>query len=396
LTNPVSAPFVITAKVSQAIFGDPTTPVPKRPFNLEINPRTAGSGVTSGGPPVKRSGQPKVDKALTEDERRTRAAVDAVNAQMKRNEEALKGIPIPKGLQQAQVDAQINNSLSAELSADNAILKYLEKKRDGLVKGTKAYLAASKQVEFAQSQRDSVQAEITGNSQAAAAERKRRSDEAIAKDKEAAAAAVANAKASIDLQNARLDARLAAAQGTETKKDDRAVYNAMIKLNDVQIKTLRGEEVGLKRTSQAYKDKEIAVQRLIAANKGLQKSIKGLNDTSDSGFSIADLFKESLSQFQQFGSNVSTNPRTPGQVRGQFGFDIARNIITDPKVQKNPQLVGIDKNTGDAADWMQKLYEFFTGSPAPKSPSAVKNPYSFPDLPGYATAVHARKLKGHR
>ena len=81
-------------------------------------------------------------------------------------------------------------------------------------------------------------------------------------------------------------------------------------------------------------------------------------------------------------------------MRGQFGGLVAKAIITNPANVKNPTLVGIQGNTENAAQYLKWLYEYFTGKPPPSATEMANNPYSFPDIPGYATAVHARKLKG--
>ena len=170
--------------------------------------------------------------------------------------------------------------------------------------------------------------------------------------KKQTAAIVQAAKDEIDRRTSLFDLRIQQAELTPSKVDDKKWVTA-------EINYLKGLQAHTKNLSKEW----ISYESQITS---LKSRIKGLSGSS--GFSINDLFKEALTQFNEFGSNVSSSPMTPGGVRGQLGGNIARNIITNPKVQKDLKVVGIegiDKNTDDAAKYMKFLYEYFTGNKAP-------------------------------
>jgi hypothetical protein len=145
-----------------------------------------------------------------------------------------------------------------------------------------------------------------------------------------AAAIQAVAQASTDLTNARLATQLARAQATPGTADDKRAFQAQINFNTSLIAGLRAEETSVKRTSAAYKEKEVAVQNLIQANIGLQQSIKGLNDQS-SGFSLQDFFKAGQDQFNQFASNVSSSVTTSGGLRAALA---GASLSLNPKMSE--------------------------------------------------------------
>lgn len=225
---------------------------------------------------------------------------------------------------------------------------------------------------------------LQGKKDQVAAESQQTKDEAGQKRKDAIALVAATAKAAIDMQNARLDYWEAIAKGTKGIKDDRKVALDRIALNQQEIASLRLKRDQLVKTAADYKlnhaNITAEIQAIKTRNVLLRQGIKDLTKdsaaASGGGFSLQDLFKESLRQFQEFGSNVSSNPLTGGQVRGQFGGLVARAIISNPKNQKDLSLVGIDKNTGDAAEYMRKLYEYFTGQQAPSGKGTAVTPIS--------------------
>ena len=369
LINPVTGPVVGTKKLLDLFGGN-------APSAKEI----LGPEVPKGffdKPIARRNFQTPTEAELafnSAEARRRRAIVAKQTADSAAATAAEKGIPIPKDLQQAQVDAQIKNSLSAELAADNKILKFFEGKLNRLHEGTKAFLAVSKQVESAQAQRDSVQAEIDSNFNSAASARKSKADAASAlaiKNAKAATAAQELLRRTIaDIQTQRFSNLLARANLTPSTEDNKKILSA----EQTRLEAARKAAQKLADTAGLSKQKlaeaRLKVAKLDGEILGIKSQILNLGSggAAGGGFSIADLFKEALTQFNEFGSNVSSSPMTPGGVRGQLGGDIARNIITNPKVQKDLKVVGIegiDKNTADAAKYMKFLYEYFTGNKAP-------------------------------
>jgi hypothetical protein len=208
--------------------------------------------------------------------------------------------------------------------------------------GSTAWLAALAALKTAENQRTAAANGVRD----AKAEADRATQEAL----------VANVKLSIDLQNARLATQLARAEATPGKADDKVALQAQVNFNEILLKNERKLQVGVDATTKKYKDREITIQGLIQANIALNQSIKDLKDTASGGFSLQDLFKESLSQFAEFGSNVSTNPVTPGQVRGQFAQGLLSTIMSRPQDRKELELDRVAVST-DSMDTTLKNIE---------------------------------------
>jgi len=162
--------------------------------------------------------------------------------------------------------------------------------------------------------------QITADAQSAAAERTRKAEDAAAKRKDAAdklkAAQekhLADVKASIDLQQARLDTKIQSAIFTTPKdtSDEGRLYRANIAFVDIQIRNIMKLK---KRTT----DQNTALETLRQQRLDLRQKIRDLKkDTSDGGgFSLQDLWGEAVRQFNEFGSNVSGSPTTPGGAIG--------------------------------------------------------------------------------
>jgi hypothetical protein len=271
------------------------------------------------------------------------------------------------------VAAGTTGSADDVASAQKAVAE-AQKNRDAVKDGTQVQKdAADEELQTRKNTLADKQRQLGAEQDQAKAEHDQNKKNADQVRADAIALVVATAKAGIDLENARLANQLARAQQTPGIKDDKKAFQAQINFNrNVVIAGLVKERSELKKNSKDYKlhYREISteIQNVIGLNIGLRASMKGLAGQASGGFSIADLFKEALTQFNEFGSNVSSSPMTPGGVRGQLGGDIVRNIITNPKVQKDLKVVGIegiDKNTADAAKYMKFLYEYFTGNKAP-------------------------------
>jgi TP901 family phage tail tape measure protein len=290
---------------------------------------------------------------------------------------------IPTGIKIADIRAGATKGLADDLAAKKSIVAAYEKEL-ATTKATGDALGNLK-IGLAEARANvtGVEQQISANAVAEEVKRKQAKADALA-------LVVATAKAAIDLQNARLSNRLAVAKATPGIEDDKSALNAQIAFNNSIIAGLRAEETGLKKTSLKYKEKEAAVQSLIGANIGLRQSIKGLTDTSaGGGFSLSDLFKEGLSQFNQFASNVSTSVATPGGVRGALGGAIAA---------QNPNLSKADRAKLDEARTTNDfLKEILAAIQAPAvSAAGVAPPFS---SAGFDTArsgrLHAR-LGVHR
>jgi chromosome segregation ATPase len=280
----------------------------------------------------------------------------------------------------------------------------LKKKRDRLVEGTKAYLAASKQVEAAQAQRDSVQAEITSKSDKAQSDRdqlfrtnlqnqeSRLQLAATASDNQGVAeqkliafyrkestnvklteaerlryqealateidnqkkAVVAASKAQIDLKLAIDDLRIQQAEATPGESDD-------VKAINNKIKDLRKQRDRFADYSKEWVEYQSQIETLKARLKNL----------SGSGFSLQDLFKESLRQFQEFGSNVSSNPLTGGQVRGQFAGTLISTILGSQKDRAALGIISVASNTSETNLLLRQLIALVKGEPVPSGTGTI-------------------------
>jgi len=106
------------------------------------------------------------------------------------------------------------------------------------------------------------------------------------------------------------------------------------------------------------------------------------------GFSLQDLFKESLRQFQEFGSNVSSNPLTGGQVRGQFAGTLLTTILGSQKDRTALGITTVATNTATTNDLIRQLIAAVKGEPVPAGKGTMVSNYSV----GRKTADSGRLL----
>jgi hypothetical protein len=219
--------------------------------------------------------------------------------------------------------------------------------------------------------------ELQAKKDQAAAESTQTQNEADQKRKDAATLLASTAKAAIDLQNARFDTREAIAKGTKGIKDDRQVALDRIAYNrNVVIAGLVKERDALDKTAANYKlrYREISaeIQGVITKNVVLRQGIKDLtNPSGGGGFSLADLFKESLRQFQEFGSNVSSNPLTGGQVRGQFAGTLISTIMGSQKDRAALGIISVASNTSETNLLLRQLIALVKGEPIPSGTGTI-------------------------
>lgn len=141
------------------------------------------------------------------------------------------------------------------------------------------------------------------------------------------------AAAQQSLRDARTDFALQIAESTPGTKDNVAVLNKQIKNDQTDIATIRARI----KNEQIKGEELIKLQETIIKEKAdifaKQQAIKDVNGGSG-GFSLQDLFKESINQLQQFGSNVSTGVTIGGGARAAIAGAIAAN---------NPNLTEADR-----------------------------------------------------
>lgn len=206
------------------------------------------------------------------------------------------------------------------------------------------------------------------------------------------AAAKSLIQSAVDLSTERLQTKLSAAQLTDTKSDDKAIYNVILKNQQRQLRAAIDAASKIKTTTAAgtikWREAQTAIEKLKQTINGTKLTIKGLSDSS-SGFSLNDLFKEARSQFEQFGSNVSTSVTTSGSLRGA----IAGGIMA-----QDNKLTMADKLKLDEAATTNKLLRDILAVQV-DSQKTVPTPKTIHDdtygSPGYATKNHAQISTSH-
>lgn len=333
-----------TDKAEKEILGPPA------PIQTPQQLRQGGRGLGAGTPLSAAEIRARLDPEA-------RARQDAIDAAIKSQADAKakEQIPIPLPLQQDLVDAQLKGSLQAELKADNAIVDFIRARRDKLQEGTKRFLAVSQQLEDAQAQRDAVQSQIDGDVKQAAATAKQKRDAATAEalrlareaeedERKKQAAQALLAQTILDIQNQRFQNRLTAADFTESNDDNIRILNAQIKVLDGRRKAAQKIADVAKKGSQAQKDAQLQVAKLNGEILGLRSQIKNLGKGGpDSSFSLQDLFQEAVSEFNAFGSNISTTGLLSGQdARGAFSDIVINDAVAQSQLteaQKQTELL---------------------------------------------------------
>lgn len=282
-------------------------------------------------------------------------------------------VDIPVGLQQSAVDSLISGNLKAQVAADDGILAFLTKKRAAAAEGSKKFLAISQQIQQFTSDRKGALAAIEQAQKAITDQRKQDADarqklfetalgnqqtrleiaaedagnrgaaekrliaflareandarlttaqqlaftkELKAERKKQTAVIVSAAKDEIDRKKALLDLRVQQAELTPGISDEKK------RLND-EIAFLREQQKNTKALSKEW----IAYESEIT---GLKSRIKNLT-SQDGGFSLQDLFKEAVDQFNTFGSNIGgrNGVLSPQDARASLGKNIMDTVQTN-------------------------------------------------------------------
>jgi hypothetical protein len=266
------------------------------------------------------------------------------------------------GLQKKLLDAQLAGSLNAELEADKSIEAFF-RARLILAKGNKARYVkilgavqnahqavisiqdqiasdrkaeADKQAQVYKQNLDNTEAQLQLNADAAnniggaenkliafykrqahnaklSTEEQLKYQKALVEEQQKRKNAVASlAQSMLELKDEILNTKLSAAQLTDTKVDDEKVYRQQIASLNRDITRQQAIAAKAAKGSQERIDALKRIQKDLQAINGLKATIKGLT-SAGGGFSLADLFKETTEQFRSAGSNVSSQPLTPGQ-----------------------------------------------------------------------------------
>ncbi len=123
-----------------------------------------------------------------------------------------------------------------------------------------------------------------------------------AEKQNAAAAITALAKAQIDLQNEILNTRLSAAELTPGEADNKRVLRQQIRLIQEDINAQKKIKADRHKSLLIRKEAAIQIQKDLQQINNIKGQIKGL--AGESSFSLQDLFKEAVSNFETFGSNI--------------------------------------------------------------------------------------------
>ncbi len=256
-------------------------------------------------------------------------------------------IVAPRALRNAQLQAQLNDNLQAELKADQAIEDSF-RKRLAAAKGRPVlYNSILLALVQAHAATQSVLAQINSENQQAQQARDKAITDAISLQRsrlenaaeltdhtgeaerkliafykaqsknlqlEASArlsyqaayneeiraqreAIVEQAKADIDLRNARLDLAIQRAGLTPGSADDKRAINN-------KIKKLQGDIKAIQRIKKLTTEQKLEIIDLQSEILSLQSSLKDVTGQSN-GFSLQDLFKAAADQFNTFGSNIA-------------------------------------------------------------------------------------------
>ena len=165
-----------------------------------------------------------------------------------------------------------------------------------------------------------------------------------------------------DLTNARDATKLAAAQYKDLVSggtgNQTSVYRLILRDQNIQLRTLEAlaKHAGsVKNTSKSAYDAWVTAQKNVFALQAqifaTKTSLRNLTGTSS--FSLSDLFKEAVNEFNQFGSNIASRGGlfTGGDVRAKFAANIQANIVS---AQRNPVADAISSSAGKNLNEAQK------------------------------------------
>lgn len=293
-------------------------PEDKAPTYSGVTGKGATFGLTNLTPAINisKAEKAKIQKALKE-----------LNESNEQKKKADADITAPNRLRIPLLNAQLKESLQAELSADKAIEGYFQNRLTLAKVGTNRYTKILGALQSAHAASSAVQDQIDANAKQDAAEQKARKDERerLAKEKERLAKeeareAAQRAKDIFNLQKSRLDLKIQAADLTEPIGDNIRANRAEIRFYNAQIKRIEN----LRKRRKLTLEEKQAVVDYRSAIIGLRLTIKGLKDDGKNGFTIDELFKEAGDAFKTFGSNIGgrNSVLSPQDERAAFGKDL--------------------------------------------------------------------------
>lgn len=263
------------------------------------------------------------------------------------------------------IEAQLAGNLQAELSADRAVENFLRARLAIAKRGTAAFFVIQKALKAAHDATQQVLNEInTENQKAADQQAKALADKKVADEKQKAAV-VAAAKAQIDLQNAILETQLSAAELTASPADNRRVFQLQIQAANEDIARQKKIAAKNKEGSKARIDALIQIQTDLQRINQLRGQIKALAQQGDQGgFTLADLFKEAISQRDTFGSNIGgrTAVLSPQDARADLGRTILQGRDASVQIQG-----GILSESEKQTLLLQSINDKFSGLGTPSA-----------------------------
>jgi hypothetical protein len=199
----------------------------------------------------------------------------------------------------------------------------------------------------------------------------------------------------VNIQSQRFSNALAAANLTETDADNKKVLSAEQRRLEAAKKAAEkiARTAGL--TKQQLADAKLKVLELDGQILGIKSQIKNLGSggSSGGGFSLNDLFKEALNQFQEFGSNVSASPLTPGGVRGAFAGNLITAITGSKESRKELGLDRVATSTSSMDVTLKNIERLLRGEPAPKGSTVGDKQVG--RVTSSSAAAIAASIRGH-
>lgn len=373
-------------------------------------------------------------------------------AAKRRNKKILLDQEAPLALQNAQLNAQLNNSLQQELVADRKIESFFEARLKTANEGTKRFNTILGSLTSAHNATQSVLGQIKAQNDAATAA-------AVSAAKAAAAAAKEAAQKILDafsLERNQAQLAIDKAEQTPGAADNVTAIDVLIAIIKRQIATgkLKGQDlVSVRGDLIALRAKEkTAIEEQVQSDIDFNRSVLDLalhkaqvltpNDQSDDkaiirkiiandekklalykkagkakrdlviqvqtdifdlkqllnkgldsgGFTLNDLFAEAARQLSDFGSNISQSPTTGGGARSALASGI---VAQQPRDLAGVVASKADKQIEEATttnDFLRQILDLMkaNGVILPTQIDVV-DPRA-PGAAGFATAVHQRKF----
>lgn len=300
----------------------------------------------------------------------------------------------PIALESAKLKAQINESLQGELKADKAIEDYFEKRLGVAKKGTQRYLIILAAYQSAHSATASVQAQIDAEQQAALddAERERKQRQADAEQAARDAAQAAQDLFNLQKSSYGLEIQRVTTLFPNNKKLARKAYQDEIDFIQGKIREL----LKVKNKTVEMKQKILDYKKEVLSLQGAIKDLNSKDEDGQGGFSLNDLYKASVDSFNEFASNVSSSPTTPGTAASATFASIVKRIPPgNPALKKLETAAWAQVDEGKISnDLLKAILDAVTRAEGPVVSPKRKGRYGFHLGPVSDAQVAAANMTG--